>query len=109
MAMDILTDAPPIRADADGAMRIGESRVMMELVIRAFQDGATAEAIVQRYPTTTLAEIYAIIAYYLRHPQIIEQYLVEREQQAQIVRSQIEARQGSLSEIRNRLLAQKTA
>ena len=90
-------------------MRIGESHVLLELVIRAFQDGATAEAIVQRYPTTTLAEIYAVIAYYLRHPQIIERYLTEREQQAQIVRNQIEARQGSLFEIRSRLLARKTA
>jgi len=37
--------------------------VLVELVIQAFQDGATPEAIVQRYPTTTLADIYAVIAY----------------------------------------------
>lgn len=109
MAMDILTDAPPIRADADGAMRIGDSRVLLEIVIHAFQDGATAEEIVQRYPTTTLAEIYAVIAYYLRHPQVIERYLTEREQHSQIVRNQIDAHQDRLSEIRSRLLARKNA
>ena len=50
-----------------GGLRVGRSRVLLELVIRAFQDGATPEAIVQRYPTTTLADIYAVVAYYLRH------------------------------------------
>ena len=103
MAIDIHTDAPPLRQDATGALRIGHSRVLLELVIRAFQDGATPEAIVQRYPTTTLADIYAVIAYYLRHRDEIEGYLTEREQKAEAVRQQIEAHQRDLTEIRSRL------
>jgi uncharacterized protein (DUF433 family) len=109
VSIDILTDAPPLHAEADGAVRIGESRVLLELVIRAFQEGATAEAIVQRYPTTTLSDIYAVIAYYLRHSESVNFYLSEREQQAVTVRQQIESRQGNLSEIRNRLLARQTS
>jgi uncharacterized protein (DUF433 family) len=108
MAMDILTEAPPLRVDADGAIRIGQSRVLLELVIRAFQDGATAEEIVQRYSTTTLADIYAVIAYYLRHSDLVHRYLLEREKQADEVRSKIEARQGDLTGIRARLLARRT-
>jgi uncharacterized protein (DUF433 family) len=57
--------------------------VLVELVIRAFQDGATPEAIAQRYPTATLADIYAVIAYYLRHRQELDAYLAGREQRAQ--------------------------
>ena len=65
MSVVIETEAPPLQQDATGALRIGASRVLLELVIQAFQDGATPETIVQRYPTTTLSDIYAVIAYYL--------------------------------------------
>lgn len=105
--LDIRTDTPPLRQDESGAVRIGDTRVLLELVIRAFEDGATAEAIVQRYPSTTLADIYAVIAYYLRHRALVERYLAEREQQAEALRENIEARQGDLSEVRRRLLAQR--
>ena len=65
--LEIPADTPPLRQEGSGAVRIGNTRVLLELVIRAFEDGATPEAIVQRYPTTTLADIYAVVAYYLRH------------------------------------------
>ena len=84
MALIIQPEAPPLRQDASGALRVGSSRVLVELVIWAFQDGATPEAIAQRYPTATLADIYAVIAYYLRHRQEVDAYLAEREQQAQV-------------------------
>jgi uncharacterized protein (DUF433 family) len=109
MAIEIHADIPPLLQDASGAVRVGDTHVLLELVIRAFQDGATPEAIVQRYPTTTLAHIYAVIAYYLRHREAVERYLREREQLAEVVRQRIEAQQGDLSEIRVRLLAQRTA
>lgn len=105
----IQADAPPLRPDASGALRIGQSRILLELVIRAFQDGVTPEAIVHRYPTTTLADVYAVIAYYLRHQAEIERYLAERERLAGEVRQQVESRQGDLGEIRRRLLAQGRA
>ena len=50
-------EAPPFREDAAGAVRVGDSRVLLELVIRAFQDGATLETIVQRYSTMALAAL----------------------------------------------------
>lgn len=76
-------------------------------MVRAFQDGVIPEAIAQRYPTTTLADIYAAIAYYLRHRENIEAYLIEREQRTQEVRQRIEARQGNLAHLRDRLLARQ--
>ena len=105
MSLTIQTEVPPLRPDASGALRVGHSRVLVELVIRAFQDGATPEAIVQRYPTTTLADVYGVIAYYLRHRAEIEEYLAERERLAGEVRQRVEGRQGDLAEIRRRLLA----
>ena len=89
-----------MREDADGALRVGDTRVLLELVIRAFQDGATPETIVQRYSTLALADVYAVVTYYLRHRSEVEEYLAHREQKAEEVRSRIESGQGDLSEIR---------
>lgn len=100
-------EAPPLREDASGALRVGESRVLLELVIHAFQDGATPEAIVQRYDTLTLPDVYAVIAYYLRHRGEVEEYLARREQKAEANRRRIEAEQADLSDIRARLLAKR--
>jgi uncharacterized protein (DUF433 family) len=107
MTLSIQPEAPPLREDTSGALRVGSSRVLVELVVRTFQDGATPEAIAQRYPTATLADIYAVIAYYLRHRQEVEVYLAEREQRAQEVRQRIEHHQGDLADLRHRILARQ--
>lgn len=107
MTMTLQPESPPVREDASGALRVGDSRVLLELVIRAFQDGATPETIVQRYPTLTLPDVYAVIAYYLRHRDEVDGYLARREEQAGEVRQRIESRQGDLSEIRDRLLSRR--
>jgi uncharacterized protein (DUF433 family) len=105
--MALPAEVPPIYEDASGAWRVGESRVLLELVIRAFQDGATPETIVQRYSTLALPDVYAVIAYYLRHAGEIEAYLAQREQKAAEVLRRIEEHQADLSEIRARLLASR--
>lgn len=108
MSLTIQIDSPPLRQEASGGIRVGQSRVLLELVIRAFQDGATAETIVQKYPSTTLADVYAVIAYYLRHKEDVDKYLVEREKQAERVRLKIENHQSDLGELRHRLAQRRT-
>lgn len=103
MEIILKTEAPPLHRDTSGNLRVGHSRVLLDLVIHAFQDGATPEVIVQRYSTATLADIYAVIAYYLRHREEIETYLAEREQQAQDIYQHIKQQQGDLTELRDRL------
>src|SRR3954470_12406100 len=102
--LNLQADPVPIREDLSGALRVGESRVLLELVIHAFQDGATPETIVQRYDTLTLPDVYAVIAYYLRHRGEVEEYLARREQKAEANRRRIESEQADLSDIRARLL-----
>ena len=109
--MDIVlrAEAPPLRRDTSGGLRVGNSRVLLELVIHAFEDGATPEAIAQRYPTATLADIYSVLAYYLRHQEEISAYLAKREQKAEDVRKRIESQQQDLAELRQRLLTRQRA
>jgi uncharacterized protein (DUF433 family) len=109
MAFSIQTETPPLREEADGALRVGKSRVLLELVIEAFQDGETPEGIVQRYTTLELSDVYAVIAYYLRHRDEVDSYLIERERGAEDLRKKIESQQCDLSEIRARLQARRQA
>lgn len=96
-------ETPPLREDATGAIRVGESRVLLELVISAFQDGKTPEAIVKRYSTLTLSDVYVVIAYYLRHRNEVEGYMAQREAKAIEVEEKLQEQHGDLSEIRARL------
>lgn len=100
-------ETPPLREDETGAIRVGNSRVLLETVIRAFQDGASPESIVQRYSTLSLSDVYNTIGYYLRHQVAVETYLNQREQQAQSVQQRFSSIQPDLSLIRNRLLSQQ--
>jgi uncharacterized protein (DUF433 family) len=109
MPPSLQAESPPLHQDSDGSLRVGNSRVLLEMVIRAFQDGATPEAIAQRYSTLALPDVYAAIAYHLRHPQEIEDYLARREQAAGAIASQVGQHQRDLSELRARLLARRQA
>ena len=102
-------ETPPLRQDETGAVRVGNSRVLLEIVIRAFQDGASPEVIVQRYPTLSLSDVYNAIGYYLRHPKAVEAYLESREQLAEAVQQRLSEIQPDLSAIRARLLAQQNS
>src|SRR5258708_18467418 len=70
-----LTIAVPLREEPPGVLRVGKSRVLLELVLRAFKAGATPEAIVQSYDTLKLAEVYAVVSCYLANPAPVEDYL----------------------------------
>lgn len=103
--MTIQTESPPIAQWPDGSLRVGQTRVQVDLIIHEFQCGATAEQIVQSYDTVSLADVYAVIAYYLRHQSEVDSYLAAREKQAEEVRQRIQAQQGDLGDIRTRLMA----
>jgi uncharacterized protein (DUF433 family) len=79
MAMQLILTptAPPLRIEESGAVRVGDTRVLLELVIWAYQAGESAEEIVQAYTTLSLSDVHAVIAYYLRHKQAVEEYLAE--------------------------------
>jgi uncharacterized protein (DUF433 family) len=104
MPLTIHEDTVPLRVDETGTVRIGQTRVILELVIDAFRDGATPEQIVQDYDTLNLADVYAVIGYYLRHRDEVDAYLAERAAAAGELRKKIEERQGSQAGLRERLL-----
>ncbi len=86
-----MTLSIPLHEDPPGVLRVGKSRVLLELLIRAFQRGQTPEGIVQSYDTLSLPDVYAVVSYYLANPDPIDEYLRHRDQQAEAVRLKLEA------------------
>lgn len=102
MPISMKAEAPPIRVDESGGLRVGNTRVLLDLVVIAFQNGATPEDIVRSYDTLSLADVYAVIAYYLRHRAEIDAYIAEGERQFADARQRSESR-GEFNELRERM------
>ena len=96
----------PLTIDTQGVMRVGQTRVTLDSVVVAFQEGATAEEIVHQYPTLDLADVYAVLSYYLRNRGKVETYLQQRQARAEQIRQHLQGRH-QLSGIRERLLARR--
>jgi uncharacterized protein (DUF433 family) len=99
----MLSEQVPIDTGSDGVKRIRGSRVTLDVLVQAFHEGATAEEIAQQYRTIPLADVYQIIAFYLRHIEEIDAYLAERTELAKSVRAKVEERWPAVG-IRERLL-----
>ena len=85
---------------------MGKTRVSLDSVIAAFNEGATPEEIVQQYDVISLADVYAVIGYYLENQSEIDSYLTERRTHREQLRQEIEARHQP-QDIRQRLLARR--
>lgn len=96
------TERVPLRMDQTGSIRVGNTRVLLDLVISAHNAGAAPEQIVESYTTLDLADVYDVIAYYLRHRAEIDDYIAQRITEAEELRKEIEAHQ-DLSWIRERV------
>jgi uncharacterized protein (DUF433 family) len=107
MALTIGAEPVPLALDADGVARVGKTRVTLDTLMAAFEEGATAEEITHQYPSLELADVYSVIGYYLRRREDVDTYLRERQRLAGAIRAQNEYRfdpQG----VRARLMARRT-
>jgi hypothetical protein len=86
-----LTISVPLREEPPGVFRVGDSRVLLELVLDAFKRGESAEAIVRSYRTLRLADVCAVISRYLADPAPFDQYLRRCDEEAAAVRRQMDA------------------
>ncbi len=102
MTLIIEPQPVPLRKNADGTWRVGSSRVLLDMVIHAFNAGRTPEEIVQSYDTLQLEN--AVLAYYLAHRAEVDDYLREQETDADTLWQEIKSRPDH-QELRNRLLA----
>jgi len=93
----------PLRKANDGSWRVGNTRVLLDLVVYAFNNGRTPEEIVQSYDTLQLEDVYAVIAYYLANRFEVDVYLQEQEEESEALWQEIKGRP-DYQEFRERLL-----
>ncbi|MEW6128038.1 MAG: DUF433 domain-containing protein [Acidobacteriota bacterium] len=106
------TQTIPLMTAEDGTIRITGSRVSLDSIIHHFKLGATAEEIAYKFPAVSIADIYAVIAYYLSNREAIENYLSDQEVAAAAAQQRIESNpeyQSAKAEMRERLLERRSA
>ncbi len=99
----------PLAITDEGTIRIKGSRVSLDSVVHHFKLGATAEQIVQSFPSLNLGDVYSTIAYYLTHHEEIEKYLRQQEAEADVLQEKLESSpdyKKEIAELRIRMLDQ---
>src|SRR5437773_6956695 len=91
MTITLHADPVPLRVDGMGTIRVGQSRVTLDVLLQYWRLGMKPEEIARGLDTLTLADVLGALAYYLRHQSELDEYLRGREAEAETLRQQIEA------------------
>lgn len=105
MALSVTAEKAPLRMNTGGVALIGQTRVRLESVVVAFRQGDSPEQIADSFDALTLAEVYGVIAYYLKHREEVDGYLAQQAAAAEDWQRGTEAEHPELFSLRNRLLA----
>lgn len=68
----------PLLLGADGAIRVKGSGVTLELVVGAYDGGASPEQIAHHCPSLSLATIHSVLSYVLTQRSEVDRYLRRR-------------------------------
>ncbi|MGD2156821.1 MAG: DUF433 domain-containing protein [Anaerolineales bacterium] len=98
----------PLKADRDGVVRVGGTRVRLDTVVYAYNEGAIPEEIVSQYPALSLEDVYSVIAFYLKNQVEIDTYVKQRAEEAAENRKRVEAKP-RYKEFRKRLRSRKNS
>jgi uncharacterized protein (DUF433 family) len=91
MLQTVETQAIPLKTDQDGVIRVGDTRVTLDTVVYAYEQGHTAKEVVSHYPALRLADAYAVIAYYLNNEAAVRNYLRQQEEEAELIWQKLES------------------
>lgn len=106
MTAEVIEPEPvPLVRDEVGRLMVPNSRISLDVLVAAFKRGKTPEAIHDSYETVSLADVYAIFSYYLRHRAEVEAYLSGQEREADEIQARIEAEYPVPEGLRAKLLA----
>lgn len=86
------TEPVPLRLDQSGVIRVGGTRVTLDTVIAEYQKGSSPEQITQDSSVLKPADVYAAIAYFLRHREEVEVYLEQQRRLGDELQREIEER-----------------
>src|SRR6266567_2128965 len=107
LAHTLIPKAPPLEVDENGVVRVGQTRVTLDTVIKQYLMGNSPEQIVDSYDTLQLADVHAVISYYLSNRSEVDAYLEEQDKLAEQMQRQIESKTGTWTELRAKLIERK--
>jgi len=95
MSLTLHADAIPLRVDETGAIRIANSRITLDVLVQYWRLGMKPEEIASGLDTISLADVLGALAYYSRHQAELDEYLRQREEDAEELRRHIEGANAS--------------
>ena len=108
MTLTVAPSPVPLQLDEGGTYRVGPTRVTLDTVVGAFNEGFSVEQIAVQYPTLALEDIYGVITFYLQNRGAVDRYLAGRQREADEIRRRIEATP-SVVGLREKLIARRQA
>ncbi len=107
----ISPDPVPLRVDETGTIRVGNTRITLDVLLGYLLGGVSPEQVVSEawYPALSLADVYGALAYYYRHQAELDDYLRHRREEADQRQKEIEATQPTFAEVKARVLARRGA
>ena len=91
MTFRIVEDNVPMTVDGHGRVRIAGTRVSLDSIIIYFNQGYTAEDLADSFPAVSLDNIKAVLGYYRRWQDDVDEYLRARREEAEKIQTEIEA------------------
>jgi uncharacterized protein (DUF433 family) len=92
-----------LRTDEHGAILIGDTRITLDVIIAAIQNGDSPEQIIEGFPSLQLGDIYAVIAYYIDNRDEVDAYLRRRDEEAERIHREIEAKRPDMFRLQKQL------
>jgi uncharacterized protein (DUF433 family) len=94
--------------DADGYIHVSGDRIGLQDVVFYYKEGYSPEALLDVFPTLSLALVYKIIAFYLDNEADVAAYITQCDQEME--RQRAAAPRGpDVAELRRRLAAKQSA
>lgn len=87
----------PFQRDECGTYHVGNTRIPLERVIECYRRGSSAADIVDSFPDLRLADVFAVLSYYLNHEVEVNEYCRHQEETGREVMARIEAAQGPVA------------
>lgn len=92
MTLQLAPPKTPLRV-MDGDLYVGSTGIPFSCVIGLYRRGEAAETIQgEPYPSLSLGEVYAVIAYYLEHQPEMDAFLAKRREESDRLEDECRAR-----------------
>lgn len=82
---------PPLHLDSSGVIRVGRTRVTLDSIVIAYGTGMTAEEIACAYDVLSVAQVHAVLSYYLDYRATVDEYLAVRQRNHQALYRELAA------------------